>query len=100
MAKKGDELSTVLKIAFNFGDEIAFARGRTVKLEPEVSTTFENFASKISNKINDILSKVGGKGDDVSSESLKGVSKPKIGKTVEGITLEEVKPYVLKQIHY
>ena len=64
MAKKGDELSTVLKRAFNYGDEIAFAGVGKVKLEPEASTKLQDFVSKITGKV-----------DDVSSGTIKGVNK-------------------------
>ena len=64
IAKKGDELSTVLKRAFNYGDEIAFAGVGKVKLEPEASTKLQDFVLKITGKV-----------DDVSSGTVKGVSK-------------------------
>ena len=54
MAKKGDELTTALKGAFNFGDEIALAGGGTVKLDPEASTKFQDFVSKITGKVDDV----------------------------------------------
>ena len=66
MAKKGDELSTLLKRAFNFGDEIEFAGVGTLKGDPEVSTKIQDFVSKISGKV-----------DNVSSETIKGVSNPR-----------------------
>ena len=56
IAKKGDEGLTLLKKAFNFGDEIALAGGGTVKLEPEVSTKLQDFVSKITGKVDDVAS--------------------------------------------
>ena len=38
IAKKGDELSTVLKRAFNYGNEIEVVGVGTLKVEPEAST--------------------------------------------------------------
>ena len=67
IAKKGDNLSTVLKRAFNFGDELEFAGVGTLKVEPENSTKLQDFVSKITGKV-----------DDVSSGTVKGVSKADI----------------------
>uniref|UniRef100_UPI001A9AB21D HNH/ENDO VII family nuclease n=1 Tax=Clostridium sp. D43t1_170807_H7 TaxID=2787140 RepID=UPI001A9AB21D len=67
IAKKGDELSTLLKRAFNFADEIEFAGVGTLKGDPEVSTKIQDFVSKISGKV-----------DNVSSGTIKGVSNPKL----------------------
>ena len=67
MAKKGDELSTVLKRAFNYGDELEFAGVETLKGAPKISTKLQDFVSKITGKV-----------DDVSSGTVKGVSKADI----------------------
>ena len=64
IAKKGDDLSTLLKRAFNFGDEIEFAGVGTLKGDPEVSTKLQDFVSKITGKVN-----------NASSGTVKGVSK-------------------------
>ena len=64
IAKKCDDISTVLKRVFNYGDEITLAGGGTVKLEPEASTKIQDFVSKISGKV-----------DGVSSGTVKGSSK-------------------------
>ena len=67
IAKKGDELSTLLKRAFNFGDEIEFAGVGTLKGDPEVSTKIQDFVSKIVSKVN-----------NASSGTVKGLSKAEI----------------------
>ena len=54
IAKKGDDLSTLLKRAFNFGDEIEFAGVGTLKGDPEVSTKLQDFVSKITGKVDDV----------------------------------------------
>ena len=56
IAKKGDELTTALKGAFNFGDELALAGVGTLKVEPEASTKFQDFVSKITGKVDDVSS--------------------------------------------
>ena len=67
IAKKGDELSTVLKRAFNYGNEIEVVGVGTLKVEPEASTKIQDFVSKIVSKVN-----------NASSGTVKGLSKAEI----------------------
>ena len=63
IAKKCDDISTVLKRAFNFGNEIELAGVGTLKVEPEASTKIQDFVSKIVSKVN-----------NASSGTVKGVT--------------------------
>ena len=73
IAKKGDELTTALKRTFNFGDELVLAGGGTIKLEPEDSTKLQDFVSKITGKV-----------DDVSSGTIKGGCNPDFNGKLRG----------------
>ena len=76
IAKKGDNLSTVLKRAFNFGDELEFAGVGTLKVEPENSTKLQDFVSKITGNVDDVSSTV--KGVTQADERLTSLTKEQL----------------------
>lgn len=88
IAKKGDDLSTLLKRAFNFGDEIEFAGVGTLKGDPEVSTKLQDFVSKITGKV-----------DNVSSGTVKGMTEVANLWRKSKCSNDELYNYLLKNVN-